>query len=228
MTAIRQSKFSVGDIVRIAEKYKASFNSIKGEGTVKLVRPYGERNLYLVEFDNKKFQTEFLSYQLDLVQKKTASKSTKTTKNTKPNVDAIPKINKEELNAFTKCVDKKNIEMVNDEVRVKEQKPKYPTIEDHEEPKFNVGQAVIFTPNALLLLKEKSNINVNEMYKEFIVTAHNIIGGKYVYNLRETNLRVSENDIVLAATDQVKAHLQILDLMSKFQQLKNSQQKYEN
>ena len=224
MTALRQSKFSVGDRVRIAEKYKASFNSIKGEGTVKLVRPYGERNLYLVEFDDKKFQKEFLSYQLELVPKKTASKPTKQTKNTKPTVDAMPEINKEEINAFAKWVDK-NIEMVNGEVRVKEQKREYPTIEDHEEPKFNVGQAVIFTPNALLLLKEKSNINVNEMYKEFIVTAHNIIGGKYVYNLRETNLRVSDKDIVLAAADKVKAHLQILDLMSNYHKLKNEQRK---
>lgn len=118
--------------------------------------------------------------------------------------------------------------MVNGEVRVKEQKREYPTIEDHEEPKFNVGQAVIFTPNALLLLKEKSNINVNEMYKEFIVTAHNIIGGKYVYNLRETNLRVSDKDIVLAATDKVKVHLQILDLMSNYHKLKMNKEKHEN
>ena len=224
MTALRQSKFSVGDRVRIAEKYKASFNSIKGEGTVKLVRPYGERNLYLVEFDDKKFQKEFLSYQLELVPKKTTQKPAKTTKNTKPTVDAMSEINPEEIRTFAKWVDK-NIEMVNGEVRVKEQKREYPIIEDHEEPKFNVGQAVIFTPNALLLLKEKSNINVNEMYKEFIVTAHNIIGGKYVYNLRETNLRVSDKDIVLAATDKVKAHLQILDLMSNYHKLKNEQRK---
>lgn len=224
MTALRKSKFSVGDRVRIADKYKSSFNSIKCDGTVKLVRPYGERNLYLVEFDDKKFQKEFLSYQLELVPKKTTSKSTKTTKDTKPKVDAMPEINKEEINAFAKWVDR-NIEMVNGEVRVKEQKREYPTIEDHEEPKFNVGQAVIFTPNALLLLKEKSNINVNEMYKEFIVTAHNIIGGKYVYNLRETNLRVSDKDIILAATDKVKAHLQILDLMSNYHKLKNEQRK---
>jgi hypothetical protein len=227
MTALRQSKFSVGDRVRIADKYKSSFNSIKCDGTVKLVRPYGERNLYLVEFDDKKFQKEFLSYQLELVPKKTTSKSTKTTKDTKPKVDAMPEINKEEINAFAKWVDR-NIEMVNGEVRVKEQKREYPTIEDHEEPKFNVGQAVIFTPNALLLLKEKSNINVNEMYKEFIVTAHNIIGGKYVYNLRETNLRVSDKDIVLAATDKVKVHLQILDLMSNYHKLIMNKEKHEN
>lgn len=227
MTALRQSKFSVGDRVRIADKYKSSFNSIKCDGTVKLVRPYGERNLYLVEFDDKKFQKEFLSYQLELVPKKTTSKSTKTTKDTKPKVDAMPEINKEEINAFAKWVDR-NIEMVNGEVRVKEQKREYPTIEDHEEPKFNVGQAVIFTPNALLLLKEKSNINVNEMYKEFIVTAHNIIGGKYVYNLRETNLRVSDKDIVLAATDKVKLHLQILDLMSNYHKLIMNKEKHEN
>lgn len=90
MTALRQSKFSVGDRVRIADKYKSSFNSIKCDGTVKLVRPYGERNLYLVEFDDKKFQKEFLSYQLELVPKKTTSKSTKTTKDTKPKVNAMP------------------------------------------------------------------------------------------------------------------------------------------
>ena len=216
----RSSKFLLGDRVRIADKYKSSFNSIKGEGTVKLIRPYGERNLYLVKFDDKNFEKEFLSYQLELVPHKSKSKPTEQ----KPKDDTIPKINKEELNAFAKWVDK-NIEMVNGEAIVKEQKREYPTIEDHPEPKFNVGQSVIFTPTALLLLKEKSNINVNEMYKEFVVTAHNIVGGKYVYNLRETNLRVSDNDIVLLATDKVKAHLQILDLMSNYHKLKNEQMK---
>lgn len=225
MTALRQSKFSVGDRVRIAEKYKASFNSIKGEGIVKLVRPYGERNLYLVEFDEKKFQKEFLSYQLELVPNKTAKpKSTSTTKTQKPKAESTPEIKPEEANRFVKWM-RDNVEVTSDGIKVKEQKREYPTIEDHEEPKFNVGQAVIFRPAALLSLKEKNGINVNEMYKEFIVTAHNIIGGKYVYNLRETNLRVSDKDIILAATDKVKAHLQILDLMSNYHKLKNEQRK---
>lgn len=241
MASIRTSKFCLGDRVRIVEKYRNTFNSITDEGTVKLIRPYGERNLYLVEFDNKKFQKEFLSYQLELAPSKSPHKKVPT-----PN-DVVNFLDDESIEKQSQSKNSFDTESkkinnspdkisnrfdTNTEIKSKEQivstktkEKNYAKIEDVEEPKFNVGQTVIFTPSALLLLKEKSNINVNEMYREFVVTAHNLVNSEYVYNLRETNLHVSENDIVLAETDKVKLHLQILDLMSNYHKLKTKQQK---
>lgn len=62
------AKFNIGDTVRIADKYLHKYNCITTTGEVlDVVRPApGERLMYLVQFEGKKFKTWHKSYELKL------------------------------------------------------------------------------------------------------------------------------------------------------------------
>lgn len=78
-----QSKFKVGDRVRISKKYRTSYNSITNTGIVTKVDYEGARNKYTVQWEGKAFKQRYYSYELDKageqdVKKNDAQKTAKT------------------------------------------------------------------------------------------------------------------------------------------------------
>ena len=189
MYNIRTCKFKIGDKVTLKTGQEPGlFNEVTknvlGIGTIKHIRPSGENNLCLIYFPAYTKSVEILDIKLLPAENSDTHSTQSKTKENDTILSSVETIEKE--------IDT----------------PKSPA-------KYNVGQFVMFTPNGVKQFKETFGLSIGNLCKKLTIKNILFAFGTYRYEVVEfPSKSIPENLIVPLSDDLVKAHLQILSLMS--------------
>ena len=221
MYNIRTCKFKIGDKVIVgcgstSDLMNQVSRNVLGVGTIKHIRPAGENNLCMIDFPTS---TEYI----EVLDTKLLPAGNLDTPDTNFDFDEIStnKFN----NQNTANMTAKKTTKTNKKSKTKENDTILSSVETIEKEivdtpkspaKYNVGQFVMLTPNGARQCKESFGLSIGSLCKKLTIKNISFVFDTYRYEVVEFPLKqIPENMIAPLSDNPVKAHLQILDLMSE-------------
>lgn len=220
---IRYCRFKVGDKVIVgcgstSDLMNQVSRAVLGVGTIKHIRPAGENNLCMIDFPTSTEYIEVLDTKLlpagNFDTPSTCFDEISANKFNNQNTTKMTtkKTTKTNTSSKTKAED-----TMLSSVEAIEKPKKEPTIEEPKPvSKYHVGQLVMLTPDGVKQCKESFGLSIGNLCKKLTIKNISFVAKTYKYEVAEfPSKQIPENMIVPLSDNPVKAHLQILDLMSE-------------
>ena len=215
----RTCKFKIGDKVIVgcgstSDLMNQVSRNVLGVGTIKHIRPAGENNLCMIDFPTS---TEYI----EVLDTKLLPAGNLDTPDTNFDFDEIStnKFNNQNTaNMTTKKTTKtRSKTKENDTILSSVETIEKEIVDTPKSPaKYNVGQFVMLTPNGVRQCKESFGLSIGNLCNKLTVKNISFAFGTYNYEVVEfPSKSIPENLISPLSNDLVKAHLQILSLMSE-------------
>ena len=212
----RTCKFKIGDKVIVgcgstSDLMNQVSQNVLGVGTIKHIRPAGENNLCMIDFPTS---TEYI----EVLDTKLLPAENPDTPNTCVEISTNKFNNQNTANMTTKKTTKtRSKTKENDTILSSVETIEKEIVDTPKSPaKYNVGQFVMLTPNGVRQCKESFGLSIGNLCKKLTVKNISFAFDTYRYEVVEfPSKQIPENMIAPLSDNPVKAHLQILDLMSE-------------
>ena len=219
MYNIRTCKFKIGDKVIVGYGSNSDLmnqvsRNVLGVGIIKHIRAAGENNLCMIDFPTSTEYIEVLDTKLLPAENSDAPNTNfdEISTNKLNNQNTANLTTKKTTKTSTQSKTKENDTILSSVETIEKEivnTPKSPA-------KYNVGQFVMLTPNGVRQCKESFGLSIGNLCKKLTVKNISFAFDTYRYEVVEfPSKQIPENMIAPLSDNPVKAHLQILDLMSE-------------